>query len=74
MSEHTTSRLNEVGRQLESAKSTLSSREKEFRELTTSHRRISEDAKTAKKVDMKRLKVVAWSILNQVSNEVEHCT
>merc|ERR1711972_87269 len=26
-------------------------------------------AKTAKKVDMKRLKVVAWSILNQVSNE-----
>lgn len=27
-------------------------------------------AKTAKKVDMKRLKVVAWSILSQASNEV----
>ena len=58
MSEHTTSRLNEVGRQLESAKSTLSSREKELRELTTSHRRISEDAKTAKKelFDLRKLK------------------
>lgn len=27
-------------------------------------------AKTAKKVDMKKLKVVAWSILNQASTEV----
>ena len=29
-------------------------------------------AKTAKKVDMKRIKSVTWNILTQASNEVNH--